>query len=75
MASDLTATPKIRSRKGGWYLVRMRPYRTVEDKIDGVVLTPDLQNAVGEHLAAGATFSRSGRTCTELKPEGHLAQL
>jgi two-component system CheB/CheR fusion protein len=30
---------EIRSRKGGWYLVRMRPYRTVEDKIDGVVAT------------------------------------
>ncbi|UCI16985.1 PAS domain S-box protein [Mesorhizobium sp. B2-1-8] len=30
---------EIRSRKGGWYLVRMRPYRTIEDKIDGVVAT------------------------------------
>ena len=26
--------------------------------IDGVVMTPDLQNAVGEHLDAGATFAR-----------------
>jgi RND family efflux transporter MFP subunit len=26
--------------------------------IDGVVMTPDLQNAVGEHLAAGATFTQ-----------------
>jgi two-component system CheB/CheR fusion protein len=29
----------IRSRAGGWYVVRLRPYRTVEDKIDGVVAT------------------------------------
>jgi two-component system CheB/CheR fusion protein len=28
---------EIRSRAGGWYLVRFRPYRTVDDKIDGVV--------------------------------------
>jgi GAF domain-containing protein len=26
--------------------------------IDGIVMTPDLQNAVGEHLDAGATFAR-----------------
>jgi GAF domain-containing protein len=26
--------------------------------IDGVVMTPDLQNAVGEHLEAGATFAQ-----------------
>jgi two-component system CheB/CheR fusion protein len=30
---------EIRSRKGEWYLVRYRPYRTVDDKIDGVVAT------------------------------------
>jgi len=30
---------EIRSRKGGWYLARVRPYRTVDDKIDGVVAT------------------------------------
>ncbi len=30
---------EIRSRKGGWYLARIRPYRTVDDKIDGVVAT------------------------------------
>ena len=37
---DLTPVEtEIRGRKGGWYLVRMRPYRTTEDKIDGVVAT------------------------------------
>jgi two-component system CheB/CheR fusion protein len=30
---------EIRSRKGGWYLARVRPYRTIDDKIDGVVAT------------------------------------
>jgi two-component system CheB/CheR fusion protein len=30
---------EIHSRNDRWYDVRMRPYRTVDDKIDGVVLT------------------------------------
>jgi two-component system CheB/CheR fusion protein len=30
---------EVAGRNGGWYLVRMRPYRTIEDKIDGVVAT------------------------------------
>jgi two-component system CheB/CheR fusion protein len=30
---------EVRSRKGRWYDLRMRPYRTVDDKIDGVVIT------------------------------------
>ena len=30
---------EVRSRAGGWYLLRIRPYRTVDDKIDGVVAT------------------------------------
>jgi two-component system, chemotaxis family, CheB/CheR fusion protein len=30
---------EIRSRKGRWYELRMRPYRTVDDRIDGVVIT------------------------------------
>jgi two-component system CheB/CheR fusion protein len=27
------------SKTGNWYLMRLRPYRTIEDKIDGVVVT------------------------------------
>ncbi|MFZ2065600.1 MAG: PAS domain-containing protein [Xanthobacteraceae bacterium] len=27
---------EVRSRKGRWYDLRVRPYRTVDDKIDGV---------------------------------------
>ncbi|HEY3779420.1 MAG TPA: chemotaxis protein CheB [Rhizomicrobium sp.] len=30
---------EVKSRAGDWYLARIRPYRTVEDKIDGVVAT------------------------------------
>lgn len=30
---------EVQSRAGRWYDVRMRPYRTVDDKIDGVVIT------------------------------------
>jgi two-component system CheB/CheR fusion protein len=38
--SDLAPVRKeIRSRLGRWYDMRMRPYRTVDDKIDGVVIT------------------------------------
>ena len=38
--ADLTPVRReIRSRNGRWYDLRMRPYRTVDDKIDGVVIT------------------------------------
>ncbi|HLF74405.1 MAG TPA: CheR family methyltransferase [Anaerolineales bacterium] len=30
---------EVRGQNGAWYLVRLRPYRTVEDKVDGVVIT------------------------------------
>jgi two-component system CheB/CheR fusion protein len=30
---------EVRSRDGRWYDLRLRPYRTVDDKIDGVVIT------------------------------------
>src|SRR4051812_26199048 len=37
---DLTPIEReVQSRTGSWYLVRIRPYRTVDDKIDGVVVT------------------------------------
>jgi two-component system CheB/CheR fusion protein len=38
--ADLVPTRReVRSRDSRWYDPRMRPYRTVEDKIDGVVMT------------------------------------
>jgi two-component system CheB/CheR fusion protein len=30
---------EIHTRKGGWYQMRLRPYRTVDDKIDGLVVS------------------------------------
>jgi two-component system CheB/CheR fusion protein len=30
---------EVRSRNGRWYDMRLRPYRTIDDKIDGVVIT------------------------------------
>jgi two-component system, chemotaxis family, CheB/CheR fusion protein len=30
---------EVHNRTNGWFAVRLRPYRTVEDKIDGVVIT------------------------------------
>jgi two-component system CheB/CheR fusion protein len=32
-------TREVRSRTGRWFDIRLRPYRTVDDKIDGVVIT------------------------------------
>ncbi len=37
---DLSSTEReVRGKDGSWYLTRFKPYRTVEDKIDGVVVT------------------------------------
>jgi two-component system, chemotaxis family, CheB/CheR fusion protein len=37
---DLTPSEReVRGEDGGWYLTRLKPYRTVEDRIDGVVVT------------------------------------
>jgi two-component system, chemotaxis family, CheB/CheR fusion protein len=30
---------EVRGKDGSWYLARLKPYRTVEDKLDGVVVT------------------------------------
>jgi two-component system CheB/CheR fusion protein len=30
---------EVQGEHGGWFLLRMRPYRTVEDRIDGVIFT------------------------------------
>jgi two-component system, chemotaxis family, CheB/CheR fusion protein len=38
--SDLAPIRReLKSRNGKWYDMRLRPYRTVDDKIDGVVIT------------------------------------
>jgi two-component system, chemotaxis family, CheB/CheR fusion protein len=38
--ADLSSVERtVRSLDGRWYLMRMRPYRTIDDKIEGVVVT------------------------------------
>jgi two-component system, chemotaxis family, CheB/CheR fusion protein len=50
---------EVRGRAGSWYLTRLKPYRTVEDKIDGVVVT---FVDIGErHRAAGALRDSEAR--------------
>lgn len=39
LANLATIKREIRSRSGRWYDVRLRPYRSVDNKIDGVVVT------------------------------------
>jgi two-component system CheB/CheR fusion protein len=39
LANFVPIRHELRSRDDRWYEVRLRPYRTVDDKIDGVVLT------------------------------------
>jgi two-component system CheB/CheR fusion protein len=37
---DLASTEReVHGKDGSWYLTRLKPYRTVEDKIDGIVVT------------------------------------
>ena len=44
---------EIRAKNGGWYTVRVAPYRTVDNVIDGVVLTfTDLSKEADRRLAA-----------------------
>ena len=35
----VTIEREVRGEEGGWFLLRMRPYRTTEDRIDGVIFT------------------------------------
>src|SRR5581483_4356728 len=55
---------EIRSRDGRWYDVRLRPYRTVEDKIDGVVIT---FVDVTERLQTEQALRDSERTLRQVK--------
>ena len=54
---------EIRSRDGRWYDVRLRPYRTVDDKIDGVVITfVDVTERLQVERALRDSEERCGRT-------------
>jgi len=60
---------EIRSRSDRWYDVRLRPYRTVDDKIDGVVITfVDIteRRDVEEALRASEALLRQEKRLVEL---------
>lgn len=39
LESLIPAEREVETHEGGWYLIRVLPYRTVEDRIEGVVIT------------------------------------
>ncbi len=60
---------EVRSRAGRWYDMRVRPYRTVDDKIDGVVITfVDIteRRQVGEALRISEEHLRQDQRLVEL---------
>jgi two-component system CheB/CheR fusion protein len=57
---------EVQSRSGKWYDFRLRPYRTVEDKIDGVVIT---FIDVSPRRAAEEALRDAERQLRELKGE------
>ncbi len=58
--ADLTPLRReIRSRDGRWYDVRLRPYRTGDDKIDGVVIT--FVDISERHVAEAAVLAGEDR--------------
>jgi len=74
---DLTAREKeVRSEDGRWYLRRITPYRTLDNRIEGVVLaftevTP-LKNLEAElRRLAGALEERVAERTSELAAEVH----
>ncbi len=58
---------EVQTKDGRWLMMRLRPYRTVEDRIDGVVLSfvdvTESREAVG---ALRRTDERYQRACAEL---------
>jgi two-component system CheB/CheR fusion protein len=60
---------EVRSKAGRWYEVRLRPYRTLDDKIDGVVIT---FLDITDRLAIGQALSHSEQ---RLRQEKRLVDL
>jgi two-component system CheB/CheR fusion protein len=63
---------EIRSRRDRWFDIRMRPYRTVDDRIDGVLITfVDItdRRAVEEALRTGERQLRQQKRLVELSRE------
>jgi two-component system CheB/CheR fusion protein len=71
-------TREIRSRTGRWYDIRLRPYRTVDDKIDGVVITfVDITDRKAwetrQALLLGELTHRVKNTLTVVQSIAHLS--
>jgi len=60
---------EVQDRDGRWYRMQIRPYRTVENRIDGATLSlvdiNDLKHHVSEARAAKAEAERANRTKDE----------
>jgi two-component system CheB/CheR fusion protein len=70
--SDLAPVRReIRSRAGRWYEVRLRPYRTMDDKIDGVVAT---FLDVSERRQVEQALRQSETTCARKAADRALAR-
>jgi len=39
LRNSISSEHEVSGRNGAWYLIRLRPYRTVENQIDGIVVT------------------------------------
>lgn len=71
-------TREVRSRTGRWYDIRLRPYRTVDDKIDGVVITfVDITDRKAwetrQALLLGELTHRVKNTLTVVQSIAHLS--
>ncbi len=52
MANMIPLEHQVQADDGRWFLVSVRPYRTIEDKIDGVVITcVDISNSKANEAA------------------------
>lgn len=72
---------KVKSKDGHWYIIKTLPYRTVQDKIDGIVLTivevTELKQAEGElrqRLLQQATVAELGQMALNQTPVEVLMQ-
>ncbi len=61
-----TREAEVRDREGRWYRMRIRPYRTPDDRIDGAVLSlfdiDALKQHIGEAQEARVEAERANRT-------------
>ena len=67
---------EVQSKAGRWYLLRMRPYRTLDDKIDGVVVTfVDVTNRKHREGELRRLYDEAGATSQRLANTVRIATL